>query len=77
MINHVMYFGLNMLKNTSHFYSEKKIVSVYWIKSNQFDFIHYTENFLLSKTQSSVTCAQYVFSFFEFHDAKTETSVSC
>ena len=24
MINHVMYFGLNMVKNTSNFYSEKK-----------------------------------------------------
>ena len=43
------------------------------IKSNQFDFIHYTEIIFLSKTQWSLTCAEYVLLFSEFHDVKTET----
>ena len=40
-------------------------------------FIHYTEITFLSKTQSSLTCAEYVFLFFKFYDVKTETSMSC
>ena len=47
------------------------------MKSNQFDFIHYTEITFLSKTQYSLTCAEYVVLFSVFHDVRTKTSMSC
>ena len=34
-------------------------------------------NYFLSKTQWSLTCAENVLLCFEFHDVKTETSMSC
>ena len=34
-------------------------------------------NIFLSKTQESLTCAEYVLLFPEFHDIKTEASMSC
>ena len=45
-----------MVKNIFKIYKKikfllKKIISVEWIKSNQFDFIHYTEIIFLSKSQ--------------------------
>ena len=46
-------------------------------KSNQFDFIHYTEITFLSKPQRSLTCAEYVLLFSELHDVKTERNMSC
>ena len=44
---------------------------------NQFDFIHYTEIIFLSKTQWSLTCAEYVLLFSELHDVNTERNMSC
>ena len=54
----------------------KKIISVQWIQSNQFDFIHYAEIFL-SKTQWRLTCVEYVLLFSGLHDVKTERGMRC
>ena len=45
--------------------------------SNQFDFIHYTKIIFLSKPQWGLTFVEYALLFSEFHDVKTETSMSC
>ena len=34
-------------------------------------------NYFLSKTQQSLTCAEYVLWFSVFHDVKTDTSMTC
>ena len=34
-------------------------------------------NYFLSKTQWSLTCAEYVLLFSELHDVKTERNMSC
>ena len=44
---------------------------------NQFDFIHYTEIIFFSKTQWSLTCAEYVILLSELHDVKRERKMSC
>ena len=46
-------------------------------KSDQLDFIHYTEIIFLSKPQPSLNCAEYVLLLSELHDVKTERNMSC
>ena len=41
------------------------------------DLIYYTEIMFFSKTQWSLTCAEYVLLFSELYDVKTERSTSC
>ena len=47
------------------------------IKPVSFNSLCRKKFFCLSKSQRSVTCAEYGFLFTEFHDVKTERSMSC